>query len=114
MTILYVEDEPILHRAMKRLLQSYAPDCELVVVDKLSHATEELSNQHYDLVICDGSIARDGDGADYAAMLHKQGRKVVIFSADDRNQRGDVPFVNKNALGPLKDRVAKLLGTKEN
>jgi DNA-binding NtrC family response regulator len=71
---------------------------EVTGVEKLSHVVEELSNYRYELVICEGTIERKGDGADLAQQLALQFKregwptKAMIYSHDIQNIRDSASF----------------------
>jgi CheY-like chemotaxis protein len=111
--ILYVENNEIALQGVTAFLETHGH--EVVGVEKISHAIEELSNDQFNLVICDGNLERPGDGADFAQQLARQfsreGRatKVMILSANTENKREGVRFCHKFGSGDLRDIVTELL-----
>jgi CheY-like chemotaxis protein len=112
--ILWLDDNDTLLESIKdNLGEIHGHD--ITGVTKISHAIEELSGFHFDLVVCDGDLVRNGDGADFAAQLKEQFQrenwktKIAICSADPRNRREGVPFKDKMDSQPLHEFVASVL-----
>jgi CheY-like chemotaxis protein len=111
--ILVVDDNEIVRLGVTARLETLGH--EVVAVPKTSHATEELSNDHYDLVICDGQLQRPGDGADFAVQLAQQfsaggwNTKVMISSSDPKNRRVGIRFHQKCGSEDLGKVIAEVL-----
>jgi DNA-binding NtrC family response regulator len=106
-TILYVEDTPGLGRMVQRLLGPEGHDVR--VVETIAQATEARTKEQFDLVICDGDIHGQGNGADYAEQLVRHHQKAMIYSSQLTNQRDGVPFCAKPGIDTLPRVVAEVL-----
>ncbi len=105
--ILYVEDDPSIGRMVERLLGREGH--EVLVAETIPQADEARAKEAFDLVICDGDIHGQGNGADYAERLVRYRRKAVIYSSKLVNQRGGVPFCAKPGIDALPRIVAEVL-----
>jgi len=108
MKVLIIEDDTILQQLLASLLKRRGH--EVVAVEKLSHATEELSAWQFDRIICDGTL-RGEDGYAYAKMLQDQGKNVVQFTADERRVKPGVRWVKKDPSRTLAQEIDTLLGS---
>jgi DNA-binding response OmpR family regulator len=110
MKILYVEDDPAWGNLVKDEIESRGH--EVVVVEKASHAIEELSAWRFDRIICDGNLdgQNSGDGFRLGHQLKLEGRDVIFFSADTRSVPHGMSAVNKNSAElTLNEKIDHLL-----
>jgi DNA-binding NtrC family response regulator len=106
--ILCIDDEQIIQWGLCVLLKDFGH--EAVAVGSLPEAKALLASDNFDLVICDGKLERQGDGADFAEQLAKEGRKVIICSGHADNQRNGVRFFYKLGKEKLSDVITEILG----
>lgn len=107
--ILIVDDDSQTLMTTARLLRAEIKDSTESMATSISSAKAELTAEHFDLMIMDGTLQRHGDGADFAAELVKSGQRVLIFSGDDTNQRPGVPFLHRLNANKLVETIMGLL-----
>ncbi|MEJ0021764.1 MAG: response regulator [Candidatus Doudnabacteria bacterium] len=110
MKILYIED----HEQLAKTVQGYLQDHghEVVWADKISRALEEMSNDRFDGIICDGTLdpKNRNDGFRFVQQLLTQGKKVVLFSTmRPVDVPEGMPFVWKNSKDAPDLLLEKLL-----
>jgi len=81
--ILFVDDEPNIHRALRRMLHPMRDLWEMSFADSGRQALEMLSTAHVDIIVCDLRMP-DMDGIDLLTRIRSAYPHMVriIFSAD--------------------------------
>jgi DNA-binding NtrC family response regulator len=73
----------------------------------IGEAEKILKASDFDLVICDGTVSRHQDGAEWAKKKHDEGVPVVILSGDCQSKRDNVPFLLKPVNLDLLERFIR-------
>jgi response regulator RpfG family c-di-GMP phosphodiesterase len=75
-TIVLIDDNVQIHDLAARFLRNHT----LYAAATLAKAQLVLDQVVYDLVICDGTVERDGDGAALGKRLQDEGSNVIVYS----------------------------------
>ena len=107
--ILIVEDDGAFRRFYKQILIEAGH--RAIPIHSLSSAKAEYDQDGpFDLVLCDGSVDRKGDGAQWALELSHKGQKVGVISREPGLAQEGIPFLPKPfGLGRFLDFVGSLL-----
>lgn len=93
--VLHAEDESSWQFFVELLLESEG--IEVISFANLGEAKEAFASQHFDAVICDGTINAINDGLKWAVELHETGHSVIILTAGLISSKlsSRIPYINK-------------------
>lgn len=93
--VLHAEDESLWRFCVEDLLGSEG--IKIISCDSLEEAKEVFASQHFDAIICDGTINAMNDGLEWAAELHEAGHNAIILSGRRVSSKisSKIPYINK-------------------
>ncbi len=95
MRVLFVDDDPLMRRAIGRQLSAHG--VELVGVAFQTHVEPLLASGPYDAVLCDYHLG-DGTSTPLVRRLVVEHRKVAVLTSDPEGARADVGLAGIQVL----------------